>query len=65
MVAVIDQRVVKCRFIGEFLYYRVSFLTIFFSRSRNVHACLKTGPVGRLKPLTYIMASSCIGFDAK
>ena len=31
MVAVIDQRVIKCRFIGEFLYYSVSFLTIFFS----------------------------------
>jgi len=30
MVAVIDQRVIKCRFIGEFLYYSVSFLTIFF-----------------------------------
>ena len=41
MVAVIDQRVIKCRFIGEFSY-SVSFLTIinFFSRSRNVRACL-------------------------
>ena len=47
MVAVIDQRVIKCRFIGEFSY-SVSFLTI-ISRSRNVRACLKTDPVGRLK----------------
>jgi len=47
MVAVIDQRVIKCSFIGEFSY-SVSFLTI-ISRSRNVRACLKTDPVGRLK----------------
>ena len=47
MVAVIDQRVIKCRFIGEFSY-SVSFLTI-ISRSRIVRACLKTDPVGRLK----------------
>ena len=38
MVAVIDQRVIKCRFIGEFSY-SVSFLTI-ISRSRNVRACM-------------------------
>ena len=49
MVAVIDQRVIKCRFIGEFSY-SVSFLTIISRpRSRNVRACLKTDPVGRLK----------------
>jgi len=29
MIAVIDQRVIKCRFIGEFSY-SVSFLTIIF-----------------------------------